>query len=99
MIIDFRDLGKHDFEISAVDIIHQMPKYRTLVVNTRPVNGFLVIVHGTCRYTYEGGEFSLGPDSVVYLPHGSRHVLKIDSEDIEFYRIDFSILITTNALC
>lgn len=93
MIIDFRDLGKHDFEISGVDIIHQMPKYRRLVANYRSVNGFLVIIRGSCHYYFEGGEFTLGPDSVVYLPLGSRHVLEIDSDVFEFFRIDFTLKI------
>ena len=91
MIIDFNDLRKYDFQISDINVIHQKPRYRRLVVNNRPTNGFLFIVHGVCRYISDAGEFSLKPDSVVYLPAGSRHVLEIDSEDIEFFRIDFRI--------
>ena len=93
MVIDFNDLRKYDFEISEVDAIHQRPKYRRLVSASRLVNGFLVILHGYCRYIYEGGEFSLAPNSVVYLPIGSKHVFEIDSEDIEFIRIDFKLKI------
>ncbi len=93
MIIDFNDLRKYDFEISDVNVIHQRPKYRRLVVNNRFSNGFLLIMHGSCSYTYDGGEFSLEPNSVVYLPAGSKHVLEIDSDDIDFFRIDFSLKI------
>ena len=93
MVIDINDLRKYDFEISDVNVIHQRPKYKRLVSHSRAVNGFLVIVHGFCRYVYDGGEFSLGPDSVVYLPTGSRHVFEIDSDDIEFFRIDFKLKI------
>ena len=89
MLIDFNDLKKHNFEISDVNVIRQKPQYRRLAVNGRPANGFLVIIHGSCRYTYNGGSFSLEPDSVVYLPRGSNHLLEIDSDDIEFFRIDF----------
>ena len=93
MIIDLNELRKYDFRVSRVNVIHQKPKYRRLVVNSRPINGFLLIVHGSCRYAFEGGEFSLDPDSVVYLPTGSRHVLEIESEDIEFFRVDFDLYI------
>lgn len=93
MIIDFNDLKNYDFQISNVNVIHQKPKYRRLVVNCRPTNGFLLIVKGSCRYIFDGGEFSLEPDSVVYLPTGSRHVLEIDSDDIEFFRVDFQLYI------
>ena len=93
MILDFNDLRKYSFEISDVNVIHQKPQYRRLVVHSRPANGFLVITGGSCRYSYKGGSFSLEQDSVVYLPHGSKHVLEIDSEDIEFFRIDFTVKI------
>ena len=79
--------------MSEVNVIHQKPQYQRLVSTGRPVNGFLLITHGFCRYSYDGGEFTLEPDSVVYLPYGSRHVLEIESDDIEFFRIDFRIRI------
>lgn len=93
MIVDFHDLRKYDFEISDVNVIPQRPKYRRLVVNNRFFNGFLVIIKGHCRYVFDEGEFELEPDSVVYLPSGSKHVLEIDSDDIEFFRIDFHLKI------
>ena len=93
MIIDYNDLRKYNFQISDINVIHQKPRYRRLVVNNRPTNGFLFIVHGNCRYISDAGEFSLKPDSVVYLPAGSRHVLEIDSDDIEFFRVDFQLYI------
>ena len=93
MLIDFMDLRKYNFEISGVNVIHQKPQYRRLAVNFRPTNGFLVIIHGSCRYSYNGGSFTLEPDSAVYLPRGSNHLLEIDSEDIEFFRIDFRLKI------
>ena len=93
MIVKFSDLRKYDFEISDVNVIRQSPKYRSLDVINRYSNGFLVIIHGYCRYIFEGGEFGLEPNSVVYLPKGSRHVLEIDSDEFEFFRIDFSLKI------
>lgn len=93
MIINFHDLSKYDFELSEINVIHQRPNYRRLVVSSRYVNGFLVIVQGFCRYTFENSEISLFPDSVVYLPSGSKHILEIESEDIEFFRIDFRLKI------
>ena len=93
MIINFHDLCKYDFELSDINVIHQKPNYRKLVVSNRFTNGFLVIVHGFCRYTFENNEITLGPDSVIYLPSGSKHVLNIESDDIEFFRIDFQLKI------
>jgi len=91
MILNMEDLRKYDFQLSKINVIHQKPRYRRLVVNKRTANGFLMILHGNCRYLFQGGYFQLDPGSVVYLPVGSSHVLEVDSEAIEFYRIDFQL--------
>lgn len=91
MILPLSDLKNHDFSLSKIHIFHQKPVYRELNPRGRKSNGFLYILRGNCHYYHENGDFSLEAGSVVYLPYGSRHKLVIESEDIEFYRIDFRL--------
>ena len=91
MILPLEELKNHDFSLSKIHIFHQKPVYRELNPKGRKSNGFLYILHGNCHYYHENGDFSLSTGSVVYLPYGSRHRLIIESEDIEFYRIDFRL--------
>ena len=93
MFINIDQLREYDFQLSNVRIIHQKPDYRVLNKKGRKVNGFLYILHGTCTCSFDGGSFTLVPGSVAYLPFGSVHTLKIHSDDIEFYRIDFKLTI------
>lgn len=96
MLINIDQLREYDFQLSNVRIIHQEPTYRLLNNKGRRVNGFLYILHGTCTYSFDKGSFTLVPGSVAYLPVGSVHTLEILSDDIEFYRIDFTLTINGN---
>ena len=89
MIITLDELKNREFSLSKINIFHQTPTYRELHAQSRKYNGFLYILQGSCHYYHDDGDFSLSAGSVVYLPSGSRHRLVIDSESIEFYRIDF----------
>jgi len=95
MFLPLEQLKYHDFTLKNINIFHQTPAYR--ILNPRPngrrANGFLYILHGRCRYTFEGGSFELVPGSVTYLPSGSKHTFEVLSESIEFYRIDFDVVI------
>ena len=91
MIIPFQELKHHEFFISDIKVFFQHPSYRTLTQRSRACNSFLYIQKGTCRYTFEEGEFTLSDGAVTYLPFGSRHQLTITSEDIHFYRVDFTL--------
>lgn len=93
MILPLEQLKHHDFTLKNVNIFHQTPTYRVLTPrpNGRRANGFLYILHGHCRYVFEGGSFELVPGSVTYLPTGSKHTFEVLSDDIEFYRIDFDL--------
>ena len=93
MQLDLSQLRDRDFLISDVHIINQKPAYRTLQVRRRQVNGFLYLRGGSCRYSFDGGSFLLVPGSVVYLPTGSSHRLEVTEGELEFYRIDFQILV------
>ena len=97
MILSLSDLQNHDFALSKIQIYHQRPVYRELNPNSRKHNGFLYILRGACHYYHDRGDFSLEAGSVVYLPKGSRHRLVIESESIEFYRIDFILTIDGEA--
>lgn len=93
MILSLNDLRKYDFQLSKINIFYQKPRYRTLNSTNRPTNGFLLILRGNCTYFYRGGSFTLEPGSLVYLPYGSAHHLEINSQEIEFYRIDFHLTV------
>ena len=93
MILSLSDLQSRDFALSKIQIYHQKPTYRELNPNSRKNNGFLYILRGSCHYYHDRGDFALEAGSVVYLPKGSRHRLVIDSESIEFYRIDFTLTV------
>ena len=91
MIIALDELKNRDFSLSKIQIYHRKPTYRELNAKNRKYNGFLYILRGACHYYHDRGDFSLEAGSMVYLPSGSRHKLVIESEQIEFYRIDFRL--------
>lgn len=95
MILPLEQLKYQDFALKNINIFHQTPSYRILTPrpNGRRANGFLYILHGHGRYTFEGGSFELVPGSVTYLPSGSKHTFEVLSDGISFYRIDFELLI------
>ena len=91
MIISLEELKNRDFFLSRINVFHQKPTYRELRATGRKYNGLLYILQGKCHYYHENGDFSLAAGSLVYLPYGSVHRLVIESENIEFYRIDFRL--------
>ncbi len=91
MIIDFEDLKSHEFSLSGINIFCQKPSYRVLEQKSRQVNGFLFVLHGEGRYLFGEQNFSISPGALIYLPSGSTHTFLIDSEEMEFYRIDFRL--------
>lgn len=91
MILPLSELKSREFSLSKIQIYHQKPVYRELSPQSRKNNGFLYILRGRCHYYHENGDFDLEAGAVVYLPYGSHHRLVIESEDIEFYRIDFRL--------
>ena len=91
MIVDFEKLSSYDFKLSNINIFHQKPVYRELRQPYRKYNGFLYIIHGSCRYFFQDGSFALTPGSVVYLPRSSVHSMIVDTPKIEFCRIDFHL--------
>lgn len=93
MITSFLSLEKTDFALSDIDAILQRPKYRVLKILSRRFNGFIYIKRGDCRYDFSDGHFLLSEGAIAYLPLKSRHTLTIMSEEIEFYRINFTLKI------
>lgn len=93
MIIPFGELKSREFALSNINTILQNPKYRELHSKGRICNGFIYVISGSCRYSFSGGEFSLAEGGIAYLPRGSHHTLTVTSENIIFYRIDFTLRI------
>ena len=98
MIVPLEKLGDYEFSITGINLIHQKPTYRYLNVKKRHCNGFLFFIKGECVYEYGDKKITFTPGSVVYLPYGSKHVLKVVSEDIEFFRVDFTIKVNTEVV-
>ena len=99
MILPFDRMGEYEFALSNIQVILQRPHYRVLNIAKRVCNGFLYLTRGTCTYTYDGGSFQVTPGTLVYLPLCSRHVLQITSEEIEFFRVNFTLTVAgENAL-
>ena len=93
MIVPFQELRKHEFSLSDINVMCQRPIYRILTQKSRLSNSFLYLQQGSFRYSFDEGEFVASEGGVVYLPFGSRHRLDILSEEICFYRVDFTVRI------
>lgn len=93
MLIPFDRLRQHNFSLSDIKVICQIPPYRVLRMKGRPCNGFFYLASGSCHYSFDGGEFSLAPGAVIYLPFASHHTLTLTSESIRFYRVDFTLTV------
>ncbi len=91
MILPFEQLKHRSFSLSDIRVILQRPVYRLLQNKGRLCNGLIYVVEGECQYIFDGGEFSLSPGSVAYLPLGSTHTLTVISSTIRFYRVDFTL--------
>lgn len=91
MIIPFDKLKNYDFSLSNINVICQKPFYKVLKVEKRGMNGFLYIKYGECRYLFNEHEITLSPGALIYLPLSSKHTLIVTSEEIEFYRVNFTL--------
>ena len=64
--------------------------------NTRQYSGFLYIVHGMYRYSFEGGSFLAGDNSLVYLPPKSKpysyEILTDNCQELQSMQIEIDIL-------
>ena len=98
MIIPFAELNNYAFSVSDVNVIYQKPSYRYLEIKSRSSNGILYITEGECKYSFENGEFSASPGTIIYLPSGSKHELVINSDEFEFFRVDFVINIENKSV-
>ena len=92
MIIGFEALGKLDFSLSNVNLLHRCPTYRSAPLKKRKYSGFIYILDGDCTLESGGGSLALSKGALIYLPAGSSHTLTITSEQITFYRIDFTLM-------
>ena len=93
MILGIDTLSQHDFSLSQIRVIHQASPFRQLQVRGRKLNGFVCLLQGKCRFTFDGDSFELEPGAIAYLPYGSRHTFDILTDDTEFYRLDFHLTV------
>ena len=98
MIIGLEQLKNYEFSLSQIRAILQLAPFRQLEVRRRTLNGFVVLLHGKCRFSFENGSFDMEIGDVAYLPRGSRHIFDILTEDTEFYRIDFQTAVNGEAV-
>ncbi|MBQ3235320.1 MAG: helix-turn-helix transcriptional regulator [Clostridia bacterium] len=93
MITPLDKLSEHEFSLSGINLIRQKPIYHYLNVKNRRCNGFLFCTKGECVYEFDNKKIAFAPGAVIYLPYGSKHCLKVVSEHVEFFRVDFTIKI------
>ncbi len=89
---ELSDITKNNYIVKDISAILQTPTYRTLKMESRQCNGFLVIENGSCKYSWENQSVEMQKGSLIYLPYNSKHSLQILSEDFSFYRINFTVL-------
>lgn len=92
MILSISELSKKDFTVTQAEAIYQQRTYKILTQKSRKLNGFLLIDRGEGDYHYGTEVIHIEPGTIIYLPHGSEHVLTVDTDEIDFYRIDFSLV-------
>ena len=93
MLLTWDELAKRDFLLSNILLLRRMPTYRSCSMKRRRLSGFLYIIKGTCTLKSGGEEIHLAPGALLYLPAGTAHTMTVTSEEIEFYRIDFSVTV------
>ena len=93
MLLTWDALAQCDFLLSDIKLLRRMPTYRTFSLKHRRISGFIYIIEGTCILESDGEEIFLAPGALIYLPAGSHHAMTVTSEEIEFYRIDFTVTV------
>ncbi len=93
MILDFDALGRRDFHLSNIKLVHRAPSYRTCSLKHRRYSGFIYIINGECTFQSHEQEISLAQGGLIYLPEGTQHTMTVKSRTIEFYRIDFNVMV------
>lgn len=91
MVIGFDQLGSADFALSDISVICQQPLWRQLNMRKRKCNGFVYVTCGECRFTFQGGSFTVSEGGLAYLPFGSRHLLEVLTPEFQFYRVNFTL--------
>jgi len=87
--VALEDLKNIRFTISDISTLYMRSGWTRLDSPCRRMNGFLLIDKGECTYYWDDKEAVLSHGSMIYLPHGSRHVVK--TESFKYYRINFEI--------
>lgn len=90
-VVNISELPATRFSVSDVASYKQAPLYKNLSISYRKSNGFLLIEKGSCVYTAQGRTIHLSPGSLIYLPLGSRHEMRVLDGGLEFTRIDFTL--------
>ena len=91
MLIPFSQLKEQEISLSRISVIRQTPTYRLLNMQKRTCNGFIYLLQGQCSFRFAGGEFTMEPGALAYLPLGSRHVFQMEGETVTFFRVDFHV--------
>lgn len=86
------ELENLSYTVTDISAIFQTPIYRTGGQKSRRMNGFLLIKSGGFEYEWGAGEhLEIGRGALVYLPKGANYSFKIPYDEIEFYRINFTL--------
>ena len=93
MLLSLDELRNYDFSVSGIQVFQQKPNFRQQRHYSRKCNGFVYVLRGKCRFSYDGGGFTMNPDAICYLPRGSNHLFEVLEEGTEIYRVDFRITV------
>lgn len=96
LILPFELLKTREFQLKNIQAYVLKPSDRILKPRKksgRRANGFLYVLHGAARFTFPGGAFLLVPGSVAYLPEGSYYECAVGEEGVEYYRVNFELLV------
>ncbi len=89
--VNIYELPTENFSVSEVAAYRKVPSYRSLNSDGRLCNGFLLIEEGECVYEWDGKSAKLTPGSLIYLPLGSIHKMKVTTNEFVFIRVDFTL--------
>lgn len=68
-----------------------VPHRMSLTVRNRPSNALIYVNRGAMKYHTEGGEFTVRPGNLIYIPEGSFHKYVILTPDTECLEVDFAV--------
>lgn len=91
MLIPFEELKRHNFTLSDINAIFQIPISRQWQVQGRSKTSLLYVSRGGCSFSSPEGSFSAEEGALVYLPKGSSHSGTVTGSPLEYCTVNFEL--------